>query len=256
MIIKYTPFSESITLDKPVKNLEFAENEVKAYFLMSLRYHDSYYRDQPVGNTIYFMNLSECSLLFYFSAGARVHHINGFRISVQERQKAWLSMLNLVESLRKYPFAGENRTTKFDRNFLENMADLEDAMIDMLMPFHFIVSSMPAEAFPECPEMRLFNRCHMNDIQKSYHLVTRNQIRQMTMAMEDYDLLSEIFWVPATKVSKKWYLEYYTGIISEEGRNKGKYRVIRRETELPGNSGICTYGALTEDVMRLVRENL
>lgn len=256
MIIRYTPFSESIMLDTPVKNLEFADAVIQPYFLMTLRYHENYYQDQPEGNTIYFMNFPDCSLLFFFSAGPRSHRINGFRISTEERKKAWLFMLPLIQSLRKYAFSQAGGTTAFDEAFLENTADLEDAMIDELVPFHFIISSMPDECFPECREIRLFNGHHMTDVEKTYHLVTRNQLRQTTMPMEDYDILSVIFWVPPTKVSKKWYLEYYTGIMNKEGRNKGKYRVIRKETELPGASGSCSYEALSAAIIPLVQENL
>lgn len=256
MIIKYTPFSESIILEKEIRQLEFAEDMIKPYFLMSLRYHDNYYKDQPEGNTIYFINFEDCSLLFYFSAGARSHRINGFRIAASERKKAWLFMLSLIQSLRNYPFNSESDKAVFDQSFLENTGDLEDAMIDELVPFHFIVSSLPEQCFPECEEMRLFNRHHLSEVTKSYYYVTRNQIRQTTISMEDYDLLSEIFWIPASKTSKKWHFEYYTGIMSEEGRNKGKYRVIRRETELPGSSGCCSYRDLRVEIVRMVRENL
>lgn len=256
MIIKYTPFSESISLDKEIRQLEFAEDIIKPYFLMSLRYHDSYYKDQPEGNTIYFINFDACSLLFYFSAGARSHRINGFRIAAAERKKAWLFMLSLIQSLRNYAFNQEGGQTVFDNDFLENTADLEDAMIDVLAPFHFIVSSMPDHCFPKCEEMRLFNRHHLSEAAKSFYYVTRNQIRQTTIDLQDYDLLSEIFWVPASKSSKKWHFEYYTGIMSGEGRNKGKYRVIRRETELPGGSGCCNYSALRAEILQLARENL
>ena len=61
--------------------------------------------------------------------------------------------------------------------------------------FHFIISSMPDECFPKCREVRLFNRYHLKAVEKSYYLVTRNQIRQTTMPMDDYDILSEIFWI-------------------------------------------------------------
>lgn len=256
MIIKYTPFSESIALDKEIRSLEFADEIIKPYYLMSLRYHENYYKDQPEGNTIYFINLTECSLLFYFSAGVRSHRINGFRIAAAERQKAWLSMLSLIQSLRNYSFASGIEKTFFDEDFLENTADLEDAMIDELMPFHFVISSLPNQCFPKCPEMRLFNRYHLQDISKSYYYVTRNQMRQTTIPLESYDLLSEIFWIPPAKAGKKWHFEYYTGIMDEEGRNKGKYRVIRRETELPGTKGCCSYKALTADVVKLVQERL
>lgn len=256
MIIKYTPFSESITLDKEIKNLEFAENAIKPYFLMSLRYHDNYYKDQPEGNTVYFINFKDCSLLFYFSAGARSHRINGFQIAATERQKAWLFMVSLIQSLRNYAFHGEGGRAVFDESFLVNTGDLEDAMIDELVPFHFIISSLPEQCFPECEEMRLFNRHHLREVSKSYYYITRNQIRQTTIPLEDYDILSEIFWIPSSKASKKWYFEYYTGIMDGEGRNKGKYRVIRRETELPGKSGCCSYRELTAEIVKLVRENL
>lgn len=256
MIIKYTPFSESVMLNTPIRNLEFADQVIQPYFLMTLRYHESYYRDQAEGNTVYFINFPECSLLFYFSAGPRSHRINGFRINVEERKKAWLFMLPLIQSLRKYAFSQEKEMMDFDGDFLENTADLEDAVIDELVPFHFIVSSMPTRCFPKCPEVQIFNRHHLPNVEKSYHLVTKNQLRQTTMPMADYDILSEIFWVPPSKVSKKWYLEYYTGIMNEEGRNKGKYRVIRRETELPGSGGICSYEALSRAIIPLVQDNL
>lgn len=256
MIIKYTPFSESVTLEQPIRNLEFADEIIKPYFVMSLRYHESYYGEQPEGNTIYFMNFQGCSLLFYFSAGPRSHRINGFRIEETERRKAWLFMLPLLQALRKYPFASGKGASVYDDDFLNNTADLEDVMIDELVPFHFIISSMPGECFPQCREMRIFNRHHLRHVEKSYYLVTKNQLRQTTMPMDNYDILSEIFWVPPIKASKKWYLEYYTGIMDKEGRNKGKYRVIRRETELPGTSGCCTYGELMRAVRPLLQDTL
>lgn len=256
MIIKYTTFSESITLEQPVRNLEFADNVIKSYFLMSLRFHESYYEKQPEGSTIYFMNFPDCSLLFYFSAGSRSHRINGFRIEEKERRKAWLFMLPMIQSLRKYSFTQGGGTTVFDDDFLDNAADLEEMMMNELVPFHFIISSMPDECFPKCREVRLFNRYHLKTVEKSYYLVTRNQIRQTIMPMDDYDILSEIFWIPPVKTSKKWHLEYYTGIMDKEGRNKGKYRVIRQETELPGISGCCSYEALSKAIIPLIREDL
>lgn len=256
MIFKYTPFREAIKAGEPVRNLEFADDIIKPYFLMSLRYYENYYKDQPEGNTVYFFNQPECSLLFYFSAGARSCHINGFWITAAERQKAWISMVPLIQSLRSYAFAKGGGCRSLDKAFVENVADLEEVMMDELVPFHFIISSLPDECFPECREIHIFNNYGLKKAERSYHLITNNRMRNVTMAMEDYDILSETSWIPPEKVSKKWHLEYNTGIIEKEGRYKGRCRVLRRETELPDARGYCDYEDLTRDVLKLVGETL
>lgn len=64
MKIRYTPFSERMVIDQPVKGLDFANDMIQTYFMMSLRYRECYYKQRPQGNTVYYMNYSEASLLF------------------------------------------------------------------------------------------------------------------------------------------------------------------------------------------------
>ena len=66
MKIRYTPFSERMVIDQPVKGMDFANDVIQTYFMMSLRYRECYYKQRPQGNTVYFMNYPEASLLFYF----------------------------------------------------------------------------------------------------------------------------------------------------------------------------------------------
>ena len=40
MKIRYTPFSERMVIDQPVKGLDFANDMIQMYFMMSLRYRD------------------------------------------------------------------------------------------------------------------------------------------------------------------------------------------------------------------------
>lgn len=56
MKIRYTPFSERMVIDQPVKGMDFANNMIQTYFMMSLRYRECYYKQRPQGNTVYFMN--------------------------------------------------------------------------------------------------------------------------------------------------------------------------------------------------------
>ena len=88
MKIRYTPFSERMVIDQPVKGMDFANDVIQTYFMMSLRYRECYYKQRPQGNTVYFMNYPEASLLFYFAAGMRSYRVNGFRIEKEERRKA------------------------------------------------------------------------------------------------------------------------------------------------------------------------
>ena len=82
-------FSERMVIDQPVKGMDFANDMIQMYFMMSLRYRECYYKQRPQGNTVYFMNYPEASLLFYFAAGMRSYRVNGFRIEKEERRKAW-----------------------------------------------------------------------------------------------------------------------------------------------------------------------
>lgn len=252
MKIRYTPFSEAIGTGDMVKGLEFADDVIRPYFIMSLRYNENYYGDQPVGNTIHFMNFPECSLLFYFAAGARSYRVNGFIIGAGERQKAWVSMLPLIQSLRRYPFSKGAADTQFDENFLENLTDLEEAAMDELLPFHFIISSMPYECLPECDGVRVFNRFRLAGVERSFQLVTGKQIGKTVMPLKKYDIFSNIFWMPPGKMSKKWYMEYYTGIIEKKGRNKEIHEVLRQETGLLGTKGCCSYEYFQRAVMQLI----
>ena len=56
MKIRYTPFSERMVIDQPVKGMDFANDMIQTYFMMSLRYRECYYKQRPQGNTVYFMN--------------------------------------------------------------------------------------------------------------------------------------------------------------------------------------------------------
>ena len=40
MKIRYTPFSERMVIDQPVKGLDFANDMIQMYFMMSLRYRE------------------------------------------------------------------------------------------------------------------------------------------------------------------------------------------------------------------------
>ena len=116
-------------------------------------------------------------------------------------------------------------------DFLDHMLDMEEVLSGTLVPFHFILSSLPKECFPVCQEVRLFNRCAVEHAEKNYLLVTK---------------LSEIFWVPPDSRHKGWMFEYYTGIMENEGRKRKNYRVIHRPTDLPDKDGRCTYGQLSK----------
>ena len=155
MKIRYTPFSERMVIDQPVKGMDFANNMIQTYFMMSLRYRECYYKQRPQGNTVYFMNYPEASLLFYFAAGMRSYRVNGFRIEKEERRKAWIYMLPLIQSLRAYDFGRKEGTKQLEDDFLDHMLDMEEVLSGALVPFHFILSSLPKECFPVCPEVRL-----------------------------------------------------------------------------------------------------
>lgn len=86
-----------MVIDQPVKGMDFANDMIQTYFMMSLRYRECYYKQRPQGNTVYFMNYPEASLLFYFAAGMRSYRVNGFRIEKEERRKAWIYMLPLIQ---------------------------------------------------------------------------------------------------------------------------------------------------------------
>lgn len=254
MKIRYTPFSEKIIVGQQVKGLDFADKMLQTYFIMSLRYGNCYYKEQVQGNTVYFMNYPENSLLFYFAAGIRSYRVNGFRIEKEERRKAWVYMLPLIQSLRAYDFGRKEGTKRLEDDFLDHMLDLEDAMSRELVPFHFILSSLPKECFPTCPEVRLFNNCPMEYVEKDYSLVTKNDMRHAELPMEIYNKLSEIFWVPPDNRHKGWRFEYYTGIMEKERRKKENYRVIHRSTNLPDVKGHCTYGDLSREVLGMLKE--
>ena len=255
MKIRYTPFSERMVIDQPVKGMDFANDMIQTYFMMSLRYRECYYTQRPQGNTVYFMNYPEASLLFYFAAGMRSYRVNGFRIEKEERRKAWIYMLPLIQSLRAYDFGREEGTKQLEEDFLDHMLDMEEVLSGTLVPFHFILSPLPTECFPVCQEVRLFNRCAVEHAEKNYLLVTKNDIRQAEMPTAVYNKLSEIFWVPPDNRHKGWMFEYYTGIMENEGRKRKNYRVIHRPTDLPDKDGRCTYGQLSKEVMALLDEN-
>ena len=166
MKIRYTPFSERMVIDQPVKGLDFANDMIQMYFMMSLRYRECYYKQRPQGNTVYFMNYPEASLLFYFAAGMRSYRVNGFRIEKEERRKAWIYMLPLIQSLRAYDFGRKEGTKQLEDDFLDHMLDMEEVLSGTLVPFHFILSSLPKECFPVCQEVRLFNRCAVEHAEK------------------------------------------------------------------------------------------
>ena len=132
---------------------------------------------------------------------------------------------------------------------------MEELLSGTLVPFHFILSSLPKDCFPVCQEVRLFNRCAVEHAEKNYLLVTKNDIRQAEMPTAVYNKLSEIFWVPPDNRHKGWMFEYYTGIMENEGRKRKNYRVIHRPTDLPDKDGCCTYGQLSKEVMALLDEN-
>lgn len=254
MRIRYTPFSERLVIGQPVKGLDFAERMLQNYFIMSLRYREYYYKEQPQGNTVYFMNYPETSLLFYFAAGMRSYRVNGFRIEKGERRKAWISMLPLIQSLRAYDFGRKEGTRQLEDDFLDHMLDLEEALSGELVPFNFILSSLPKACFPVCSDVRLFN-CHaVSHIDKSYSLITKNDMRQTKMPMEIYNKLSEVFWVPPEGRRKSWNLEYFTGIMENRGGKRDSYRVIHRPTDLPDKDGCCSYGQLAKEVTALLNE--
>ena len=117
MKIRYTPFSERMVIDQPVKGMDFANNMIQTYFMMSLRYRECYYKQRPQGNTVYFMNYPEASLLFYFAAGMRSYRVNGFRIEKEERRKAWIYMLPLIQSLRAYDFGRKEGTKQLSGSY-------------------------------------------------------------------------------------------------------------------------------------------
>ena len=116
MKIRYTPFSERMVIDQPVKGMDFANDMIQTYFMMSLRYRECYYKQRPQGNTVYFMNYPEASLLFYFAAGMRSYRVNGFRIEKEERRKAWIYMLPLIQSLRAYDFGRKEGTKQLEED--------------------------------------------------------------------------------------------------------------------------------------------
>ena len=164
-------------------------------------------------------------------------------------------MLPLIQSLRAYDFGRKEGTKQLEDDFLDHMLDMEEVLSGALVPFHFILSSLPKECFPVCPEVRLFNRCSVEHAEKNYLLVTKNDIRQAEMPTAVYNKLSEIFWVPPDNRHKGWMFEYYTGIMENESRKRKNYRVIRRPTDLPDKDGRCTYGQLSKEVMALLDEN-
>ena len=166
MKIRYTPFSERMVIDQPVKGMDFANDMIQTYFMMSLRYRECYYKQRPQGNTVYFMNYSEASLLFYFAAGMRSYRVNGFRIEKEERRKAWIYMLPLIQSLRAYDFGRKEGTKQLEDDFLDHMLDMEEVLSGTLVPFHFILSPLPKECFPVCQEVRLFNIVQLNMLKK------------------------------------------------------------------------------------------
>ena len=47
MKIRYTPFSERMVIDQPVKGMDFANDVIQTYFMMSLRYRECYYKQRP-----------------------------------------------------------------------------------------------------------------------------------------------------------------------------------------------------------------
>ena len=254
MKIRYTTFSERIGVGEPVRKLDFAEDMLQSYFVMSLRYQESYYKECPMGNTIYFMNYPEASLLFYFTVGLRAYRVNGFLIEKEERNKAWIYMLPLIQSLRACDFGRKEGTKLLEDDFLDHMLDLEEVMSGELAPFNFILSSLPDKCFPKCPQVHLFNSHPMKTAEKSYTLITRNEMRQAEMPVNLYHKLSEMFWVPPENRRKGWNLEYFTGIMETRGRKKENYRVIHRATDLPDRDGRCTYGDLVKEVMGALKQ--
>ena len=47
MKIRYTPFSERMGIDQPVKGMDFANDVIQTYFMMSLCYRECYYKQRP-----------------------------------------------------------------------------------------------------------------------------------------------------------------------------------------------------------------
>ncbi len=254
MILNYERFSEKITNQGLEGLLAGCDAWIMPYFYMSIRYRDQYYNRnvQDPADTVYFLNLPDASLLFAFDHKRGGSFMaRGYRIGREHLKKAWLFMTPLIQSLRQEYFSeGAEDGNAFSELFLANVAAFYDASQEALVPFDFIISSMPDHCFPECRGVRLFNRAQLQDVSKHMSVITGRMIRDAASG-SGHEAYSSVFLVPPAKSGGKWQLEYYSNREITQGRRRKAYGVIRENVESMRSDGMCNMTALMQQVDRM-----
>ncbi len=258
MILEYERFSEKITNQGLEGHLAGCDAWIMPYFYMSIRYRDHFYNRniQNPADTVYFLNLPDASLLFCFDyRRGGSFTARGYRIGREHLKKAWLFMTALIQNLRQEYFGDDAEgDSTFSEQFLTNVAAFYDASQEALVPFDFIISSMPDHCFPECRSVRLFNQAQLPDVSKHMSIITGRMIRDAA-AGSGYGAYSSVFLVPPAKSGGKWQLEYYTNREITQGKHRKAYGVVRENVESMRSDGMCNMTALMQQVDRMANSD-
>lgn len=255
MTLDYDRFCEQITDESFRGHLSGADALIMPYFYMSVRYGDYYYNRsvQDPADTVYFLNLQDASLLFYLDRRKGYgFYVCGYKIRRENLKKAWFFMTPLIQSLRQEHFYdNDSDQTQFSTSFIENVSAFYNAALTTLVPFNFIISSMPDHCFPVNRSVRLFNRSLLPDVSKHLTVVTGKMVRDAA-AVDGQGAYSSVFLVPPGKNGSKWQLEYYTNREVTKGKRRKAYGVIREDVHDMRSDGLCNMTALMKQVERMI----
>ncbi len=250
MLCEYEPFSVRMDVEEAEDLLTPYRDLLRPCFLMSLRYLEAFYTQQPSEDTLYFLNLPGASLLFYFKMRSRSFRANGFLIRPEHLKKAWLLMLPMIMELRQTAFKDMQPSPPSER-FMQNLGSFAAESASVLAPYSFIISPLPGKCFPACDQVRLYNGSRVETVEKHMSLIGRDDVRKVKINPAAYQILVSVFLMPPASRNGSWSLDYYPN----EGGGKGgkKYRVISQKVPFPDKDGSFPYSQMVKAVRALIR---
>ena len=140
------------------------------YYQMCRRYGTDYFDENP-GNTVYHLILPDRTLVFSFLRKKDRYYVSYLFSPRYRMAEAWLQVMEDIRTIRAQTVKRPDRVTVSDQFFEKNLEMLEADINRSLVPFSFVVSSLPEECFPRTAQVRLYNRFHVEEVSPEEILV-------------------------------------------------------------------------------------
>lgn len=164
------------------------ENEfgpLMEYYQMCRRYGTDYFEGNA-GNTVCHLILADRTLVFAFLRKKDRYYVSYLFYPRYRMADGWLQIMEDVMAVRRQTVRKTNRVTESNLLFEKNLKMLEADINRSLMPFSFVISSLPEECFPRTDKVRLYNHFHVEKVVPEEILVPFHVGEGVAKTLPDY----------------------------------------------------------------------